>query len=941
MNLSLRKACLASTMLMGIAGTAAAQDAPVAASQTGAADTAPANSGEIVVTGSRLANPALAQAAPIEVISSKDIALSGQSSIENVLNEMPQFIPSTSGASNNPGGGVSTGDLRGLGSQRTLVLVNSRRYVSYDTNQIVDLNSIPAALVERVDVVTGGKSAVYGSDAIAGVVNFVLKQNFSGVKANAGYRINGAGDGGTFDSNITLGQNFADGRGNVTVYANYTDRKSITQGDRAYSRYALTDDGNGGLTNGGSSSIEGTRFVIGGVSRKFGTDGSYSPYTTADAYNYAPANYLQVPLKRVMVGTQDHFDVNDHLNFYVEGQYIHNRSKNQLAPTPFSGSVSIDNDSPFLSASSQALLQGYDTDGDGYTTATIYRRLSEVGNRISSDDVHAYRIVGGVKGQISGNWNYDAYYSFARTHFVETQYGNVSRSRVLQALATTTDSSGNLVCTDASNGCVPLDIYGAGNISSAAASFISVTTRNASEITEQVANAAITNDHLFDLGLGGGAAGLAFGVEYRREHGSYNPDAELSSGDVVGFNASEGVSGGYNVKEEFLELDVPLIGNKPFIDKLAANAAYRHSDYSVSAGSVNTYSFGLVYAPIRDVSFRGQYSTAVRAPTVNDLYAGSAQGYYAASDPCTTSAATTSASLAASCVATGVPSAALGTAYDGGDAQIEGYSGGNRNLKAEKAKTLTVGMVVQPHIIPRLSFTVDYYRVNIAHYITTVGVANIMSACYGTAANGWTPYASSYCSLITRDSNSYAAVVQNNLENSGGLKTRGVDFEARYSVPLAFGLFGTKDSKLDLRFSGTRLLRFALNPLTSIADLTLQCAGKFGTQCGNPYAKWRLNSRATWSTGPLSLSLQWRYLSSVKDDDDSTDYSVERIKAYNYFDLSASIDATEKLTWTIGVNNMFNKQPPLLGDNQEQANTYPSTYDPYGRAFFVNASVKF
>ncbi|WBO23225.1 TonB-dependent receptor domain-containing protein [Sphingomonas abietis] len=875
------------------------------------------------------------------MITAKDISLSGQSSIENVLNEMPQFIPSSTAASNNPGGGVSTADLRGLGAQRSLVLVNGHRYISYDTNQIVDLNTIPAALVQRVDVVTGGKSAVYGSDAIGGVINFVMKQNFEGLQADAGYRLTGAGDGGTFDSSVVAGHNFADNRANVTVFADYSKRKSIAQSDRKYSDTTLTDDGNGGLTAGGSSSIPAGRFTINGVSNKFTADGGYTPYNSAtDAYNYAPANYLQVPLKRLMFGTQVHFDVSDHLKFYGEGQYVRTQVKNQLAPTPYTGTVEIDNDSSFLSSATQQLLQSYDTTGSGYTSAAIYRRLNEVGDRISSDDVHSYRGLFGVKGQIVGNWNYDAYVSYSRTHFVETQYGNVSNSRVLQALHTSYDSSGNLVCSDQSGGCVPLDIFGAGNISAAAAKYISVTTRNVSDITEEVASGAITNDHLFDLGLGGGYAGLAFGVEYRREHGGYDPDAELSSGDVVGFNASEGISGGYNVKEEFLELDVPLIGDKPFIDKLAVNGAYRHSDYSVSAGSVNTFSAGVVYAPIHDISFRGQYSTAVRAPTVADLYAGSAQGYYDASDPCTTAAATSNASLAASCVATGVPTSALGTAYDGGDAQIEGYSGGNSSLKAEKARTLTAGFVIQPREIRRLSLTVDYYRVNISNYITTVGVSNIMAACYGTAANGWTPYASSYCSLISRDKNSYTAVVQNNLVNSGGLHTRGVDFEGNYSIPFAFGLFGTKESNLALRLSGTRLLKFDVNPLTSIPDLVEHCSGRFGTICGNPYAKWRLNGRATWSTGPVDLSVQWRYLSPVHDDDDSTTYSVERIKAYNYFDLTAQIAAGDHFTWTFGVNNVANKQPPLLGDNQEQANTYPSTYDPYGRTFFVNVGVK-
>jgi outer membrane receptor protein involved in Fe transport len=927
---------LSTTLLIGVASTAQAQTADV--------DTnAPREdiSTEIIVTGSRIARPELDQAAPISIVTAKDITLSGQVNIENVLKDLPQLVPSLSGASNNPGGGVSTADLRGLDPTRTLVLVNNRRYVSYDSLQIVDLNTVPAALIDRVEIVTGGRSAVYGSDAIAGVVNFVLKQNFSGVQANANYRVNEAGDGGTSNLNLLIGHNFDDDRGNVTLYVDYTNRDGILQSDPSYSRQALVDDGSGNLIAGGSGSIEGTRFAIAGVNRKFGTDGSYSAYNSlTDAYNYAPYNYLQVPQERLLLSGQAHYEVSDHLNFYAEGQYIHNKVENQLAPTPFTGSVALDVDSSFLSPASRALLGGYDTDGDGYVTSTIYRRLTEVGNRISNVDNKAYRGVFGANGEISGDWKYDAYFSFARTRQVETQNGNVSRSRVLQALRTTYDSSGNLVCSDPSNGCVPLNIFGAGNISDDAAQFIAITTRNVSEITEKVASASITNSNLFDLGAG--PAGIAFGAEYRDEYGSYDPDLALSSGDVVGFNAGEGLSGGYNVKELFGEIDVPLIADKPFIHRLEANGAYRYSYYSTAAKSVSTYSGGLVWAPIRDISLRGQYSRAVRAPTVSNLYSGASQDFPTATDPCTLAIATTNANLAANCVATGVPAAALGTAYDGGSTQIDTVNGGNPGLREETADTYTLGVVLQPGFLKRFSLTVDYYKIKIANYIASPGTSNLIRACYGDAANNYTPYDSSYCALLPRDTNSYAITGASNiLSNTGGVRTRGIDFEARYSLPLAIGAFGQGGSTLSFRLSGTRLINFDLNPVAAIPGLTVNCAGKFGVTCGNPYAKWRLSARTTWAAGPVTLSMAYRYLSPVNDDDETTNYSVEHIKAYHYFDLTASVDVTKRFTWTAGVNNLFNRQPPLLGDNQEQANTYPSTYDPYGRAFFTGVSLKF
>lgn len=932
MNKTFHRALLASSLLMGLPVAAQAQ------AQTGNGAASEPQS-EITVTGSRLTNPNLEQAAPVTTLSAQDIALTGQVNVENIVNELPQLVPSVTAASNNPGGGVSTADLRGLGATRTLVLVNGRRYVAYDSSQVVDLNTIPAALLEKVKVLTGGRSATYGSDAVSGVINFVTKQDFNGVQANANYRLTGEGDGGTFNSSLLVGKNFAGGRGNITLYGDYTNRTGILQSARSYTATTLTEDGAGGFTSGGSGTIPAGRMSLGGKNYKFGTDGSYSSYSSpADLYNYASENYLQVPQERYMFSGQTHFEVNDHLTLYAEGQYIHNEVKNQLAPTPFTGAVVLDTNSSFLSASTKALLKGYDTDGDGYVSTNVYRRMTEVGDRISDNKSEAYRGLVGAKGDITGNWKYDAYFSFAQTKQTELQYGNVSRKRVLQALKTTTNAAGTLVCTDTSNGCVPLNIFGAGNISTAAAQFVAITTRNASTITEKVASGVITNDNLFDLGAG--PAGLVVGAEYRDEYGSYNPDEALSSGDVVGFNAGEGLAGGYNVKELFTEINVPILADKPFVKSLDFNGAYRYSYYSTAAKSVNTYSAGLVWAPIADFKLRGTYARAVRAPTVANLYSGQAQDYPTVSDPCTTSTAVSNASLRANCIATGVQASLLGTAYNGGNTQIESISGGNPALREETADTYTLGAVFQPTFAPRFSLSVDYYRVKISNYIASMSTANLVKACYGDANNGWSPYNSSFCSLLPRDGTGTITGAVNTLVNSGGLKTRGIDFEARYSVPLGFGL-QEGSSRLDLRLSGTHLISFLYSPIPGLDALTIECAGKFGINCGDPYAKWRLSGRATWDAAPIKLSLSWRHLSPVKDDDDTTTYTVERIKAFDYFDLTAAIDVAKAFTWQLGMNNMFNRKPPLLGGNQQQSNTYPSTYDVYGRTFFTGVTLKF
>ena len=930
MTSNLKRLLLASTLLMGLPVPALAQDAQ-AQDAAPADDSAPA--GDIVVTGSRLHNANLEQAAPIMAVSAAEIKLTGQVNIENILKDLPQLLPGATGASNNPGDGAATADLRGLGAVRTLVLVNGRRYVSYDTQQIVDLNTIPTALIERVDTVTGGKSAVYGSDAVTGVINFVTKQDFDGVQANANYRITGDGDGGQYNGGILVGKNFADGRGNITVYGDYSQRKAIKQSSRSYT--AVTQaDGTSGLVGGGSGTVPAGTVTLDGSKYKFATDGSYSDYTSADAYNYASENYLQVPQKRALLFAQAHFDVSDHLTIYGEGQYIHNKVANQLAPTPLTGTYLLDTDSSFLSADSQSLLSGYDTDGDGYTSASVNRRLTELGDRVSKVDSKAYRALIGARGNIGGDWNYDVYGSFSRTRRVERQYGNVSASAVQQALLTTYDSAGNLVCSDTSNGCVPLNIFGEGNISDAAANFISIDTVNRSTITEKVVSGAITNNNLFDLGAG--PAGLAFGAEYRSERGDYNPDEALTSGDVIGFNASDAISGGYNVKELFAEIDVPLLADRPFIERLEFNGAARYSYYSTAAKSVATFSAGLVWAPIKDISFRGQFSRAVRAPTVNDLYSGSSQDFETATDPCFTSDASSNSNLNAACIASGIPSSKVGVTNT--ETQIESYVGGNTSLREETANTFTFGTVLQPQAIPGLSLTVDYYHIKIDNYITSAGTSNIISACYGDASNNYTSYDSSYCSLLPRDSNSYLITgAIDNLSNSGGVKTDGIDFDAQYTIPLHFGT--DKSSKLNLRVSGTRLLNWTFTPIAALPSLTVDCAGKFGLVCTNVYAKWRINGRVTWATEGTTLSLAWRHLSPV--DDDTGGYTVDHIKAYDYFDATASFVIDKRFTWSLGMNNMFNKKPPILGDNQEQANTYPSTYDVYGRTFFTGITVDF
>jgi len=931
----------------------------------------------IIVTGSRIARPDLTTAAPIQILGQQEFALSGAVNVEEVLYDLPQVVPSLTGASNNPGDGAATVDLRGLGAARTLVLVNGRRWMSYDVTQIVDLNTIPASLVKRADVLTGGRGAVYGSDAIAGVVNFVLNDEFEGAQIDAGYRFTGKGDGATFNVSATIGTNFANGKGNVTVYGSYAQRDPIFQGDREFTSYTLSDGGDGTTFLGGSGSVPATRFQVnqstasptpgcstGATSRNnlFNTDGSFRTYCGAtDAYNYAPANYLQVPQNRWFMGGFAKYEINEHAELYTEMAFVNNQVNTELASTPISGNFRVPINSPFFNATTKANFLNadqtqtntvtsnglVDAPKDGYVTLSIGRRLTEVGSRASQNNRDAYRFLGGIRGEISGDWRYDGYYTFARTTNNEAQAGNVSRSRFAAALNTVGTTNATVACApgapNASNPCAPINIYGAGNISQAGADYIAISTQNGTTIEEQVANFAITNGNLFDIGWGAAPVGIAMGVEWRQEYGNFNPDTALSSGDVVGFNGGTQTVGQYSVTDLFAELNVPIAADKKGAYLLELNGAYRYSSYSNNVGTASTYAIGGQWAPIRGLTFRGQYQHALRAPSISALYLGQSEGFPGFTDYCTQAVAKTNATLHASCVANGVPTQVVGTAFGSGNAQIRAIFGGNPDLEAETSDTWTGGVVIVPSQVPALSFTADYYSISIDNAIlaTGPGATNVRDACFGDASNNYTPYDTSYCSLIPRDPTTYEVDgLQNVNANAGQLYTSGIDFNIQYGLNANFGF--ANESKFTLRLSATYLISWENNPISVIPTLKYDCAGLFGSTCGDPYSDWRGSARLTWASGPLTTSLLWRYIGGTKDDGTAGQVAVDSIGAKSYFDLSGSWNVSKNFSFLLGIDNLFNAGYPLIPDaNNQQANGFPSTYDPYGRRFFIGASATF
>lgn len=1004
MQSTLRQRLLASTLMFGAAAFATPafaqptdDDIQENAAQVEADDTenSELNQNEeegdaaIIVTGSRIQRRDLTSTSPLAVVQDEEFQLSGAVNVEQVINTLPQVVPGATAFSNNPGGGVATLNLRGLGSTRTLVLVNGRRYLFFDPSQIVDLNTIPQFLIDAVDVVTGGASAVYGSDAIAGVVNFRLQTDLEGLQVGANYSITEEGDGRRYGAHIAVGSQLADGRGNVTAFAEYFNRGQIFQGDRAFSRFTLANgcvvpgtqnprtgafqrSGTGslvgcaarggelGLIAGGSSILPQGRFInfgganfnnpqsgrafAGGGGVVFDQPGTGRPFA-GDQYNYAPANFLMVPQERWLLGGYGEFEVSPSITAFTEVTFINNRVENELAPTPVGNffNFSVAQNCQFLSAADCARLQQTDAaetarnaaqglpDDPGLVSLLVLRRITETGPRNSFDERNAFRALAGVKGPITDNFNYEAYYFYSRTRNANIQEGNVSSSAFQAGL----DGTGT-----------PINIFGPNTLTPAALEQITILAQNNEISNLQVASAAVSGS-VGNLGLGADDLGVAAGVEYRSVSSQFIPDTALSSGDVIGFNAGDPTGGGYNVREVFGEVRIPIIADRPFFHRLELNGAARYSDYSLEAvGGVYTYAAGAEFAPIRDITFRGQYQRAVRAPNVQQLFGGQSNGFPLATDPCSQQQAATDPALRQLCIQNGVPANRVGDPSLQLNEQIEAVFGGNPNLEEERSDTYTFGAVIRPRFIPRLNVTIDYFDITIDNAISTFGggLANTLNLCFNVIRDP----NSVFCQAIRagRDPGSGNISEGPNRPlilnaNVASLEARGVDLQVDYTQPLGFSLTGGTESRLNFFFLGTRTARSNFVPVVDQPDIVTVCADRFGTRCGDPTPRYKWTSRLSLIDGPATISGRWRHIGGTEDDNENVNNAVENLESVDYFDLSFAFDVSDGVRLAMGVNNILDKRPQFIGSNQEQANTFPSTFDVLGRDFFISANLRF
>lgn len=934
---------LATSVFAGVLGGMVA--APAIAQET---DEAEARQQTVQVTGSRIVKQDFVANSPIATVDAEAFELTGSVNTEDVLNTLPQAVPGFDRTSNNPGGGYATANLRGLGSSRTLVLVDGKRFVPTTAGGVVDLNNIPPALVERVEVITGGASAVYGSDAVAGVVNFILKDDFEGMEFNVGYEATMEyGDAEYYNADVTFGSNFADGRGNVTMNVGYTNRKALFQGERDFSTFAL-GDGATGLEPGGSSGVPAGHafdtftFADGSTGQAIfdnNAPGGVRPWVNSgansDRYNYNPVNYLQLPQERFNTTTVARYEITPEIEAYARFTAAFNQVPQQLAPTPAFTTVTTQTDNPFLTPEQAAVLASidgaYGDPVDGEVYPFIGRRMVETGPRASNDDFFAFQVQTGLRGTFGPGIGYDVFFQTGRTQDNNDLAGDISLGRFLDAVNVTDDGSGNPVCVSGNSACVPMDIWGQGDISDAAAAFVSAGLNSKSEYNQTIFGASINGNTESFFTTPAGGIGWAAGFEYREESYDFRPDDNLGTGNLLGFNSAPPLSGGFDVYDIFGEVYIPVLEDAPLADILAFEAAFRMSDYSTT-GSTETYKIGGEWAPVEDLRFRALFNTAVRAPNISELFSAVSNGFPGATDPCSATADPAAAGIEALCTATGVPN--VGT-YQQRNSQIEGLFGGNPDLDPEEAETLTVGAVWQPSYVDGLAVSVDYYNIEITGYVTSLagGVQGILNQCYLPANNPSQDPNNSFCQAINRSALG-EPLVSANLANAGSLETAGIDVQVAYSTEFE-AIPGTFD------FAYTALFLDKWNFFAYEGAEADDCKGRFGLICDDPTPDYKHFATVTWAGGPYTLQARWEHVGKVTDDDDSSTYIVEELDAYNLFGATATWDVNDTVKLTLGIDNLFDEEPPIIGDNQEQANTYPATYDPFGRTIFMGAKFRF
>lgn len=889
---------------------------------------------EVVVTGSRIARNPLDYVGPMTVVNNEAIVKANAITVEEVLRELPAVtLNATNENDSNAGQGVRSVELRNLGEERTLVLVNGRRYVQtvLGSGLVYDLNNFPINMIERVEVLGDGSSAVYGSDAVGGVVNVILKDDFEGVELGAGGGVSSESDGERFDLSFVMGGNFE--RGNITFGVSYAEEQAVYFSERDWAEIPVIADFGGGSRLLGSGIPPGGKYNSpdGSVSLAFVPDAAtgldYTDCTGPNAqsidgfepcrFNYNLGNNITLlnPNQKTAIFLRGNYELNNGLEAFAEISFT-DREGTQLFPgLPVSGAhgkytdmIPVPFTNPFIPADALAVIQA--AEGAGATSFMMDWRAQDAGTRDFEYQGETISTLIGVEGEFADNWTWDAYFNWGRSETFEETLDQVNATNLRIAV----DPAQCALIPD----CEVIDIFGRGDVSQAAADFILFddTELNEYEMFQLAGNIS------GDLGeWEAGTIGFAAGFEYREEEGGSRKSAVTQAGDSGG-NFSQPTFGDYDVKEVYVEFSIPLLSDAVAAEELTLDLATRYSDYD-TIGDDTTYKVGLSWRPIEDLRFRAVVSTAFRAPNIMELFSGVADSFDQVGDPCSgfgNPANNTSAVVIANCLAAGVP-----TSYVQNAGQLKISEGGNTELEAEEADNITVGVVYTPRQVENLSFTIDYYDIEVDNAIDKLDPQTVINNCFNSPG-----LSSSDCTRIGR--NASGQVVRFDLlnENLALIETSGVDFSANY-------LIETDSGQITINWLGNYLIEYNETDRNGIETKFVDTiAGTISDFSGYPRIRSNLSFGFTRDNWDVTFTHRYIHDADAIPLLPSLDVTDE-VDAVNYFDLSGSIEFG---TFSVlaGIENITDEEPEFI---PEISTNTSAVYDWMGRYYYTKLSYKF
>ncbi len=905
----------------------------------------------IAVTGSRIIREGAIAPTPVTVITGEELLATGATNIGEALNQLPALGSTYSLA--NSGRSIGTAglnvlDLRNMGTARTLVLVDGKRHVSSSAgSQRVDVNTIPSTWVEKVEVITGGASAIYGADAVTGVVNFILKDDIEGLDVSATKGYADDSDHSKERFSVSYGTDFDDGAGNVAFAVEYSGQDRLRALDRdqtaiSYSSLRNQNQPEGSndpahpdkiLTpNAGYYAINNAgTFNLGGW-KTFNPDGSVRDIYTGsnvdgvkcadcDFFNLREFSDLQPKFERYNVNFKANYQLNDDTKAYFQAKYVNSESTSYGQPAFFFGSpVTVKRDNAFLHSSVTSLM-----DEKGANTIGVRLFTNGLGQRIEDDTRETQRYVAGIEGIAFEDWDYEVYAIYGQTDLERVNKNNMIKANFANAV----DSvlvNGEAVCRDEAAraaGCVPINIFGEGNVTQAARDYINTVSTGTSVIKQTVLGGTMTNSMLYELPAGD--IGFSTGIEYRKEETKQN---EPSNAVGTFFNVLGEDSGDYDVKEVFVEFNIPLLADLPAIQQLDLELAARYADYS-TIGDATTWKTGLSWEINEELRARATYSKAIRAPNIGELYGALGQNFFSFDDSCkvdelkdlTPEAA---AVRRANCQALGVP-ADFNSDYD--SARVEGLSGGNKDLKEEKSTSYTIGAIYQPDFVDGLSISADYWNIVIDDAIASVSAQNMIDKCLDDPSG----INNIYCKRVTRDpSTGKITSITSQSLNISKLEAEGIDFDIGYNFELFEG-----DVRTNMVV--THLISRKEYPFQNDPSEYFEYAGTTGE------ADWQANFTANYDMDNWAVTWRTRFINEVSL---YTDQSLEKnpnpsnvLNYGEYFisDAAVAYEFDNGVKLKFGIDNLFDRDLPY-GTTGTGASS--ASYDNVGRYYHATVSYK-